>query len=118
MQSQERIRKMNESHYGLTNDSILCKSGFIKTYSKPANPGRAKNFTNPPDYQLYFDHTNANTLANIVKNNQELSPPKTMNKTGQYGKDGGSLESKDSYRRGNNKLLGPSDLPTTRTTVK
>ena len=34
---------------------MLSKDGFIKTFSKPSNPGKAKNFTNPPDISTYFD---------------------------------------------------------------
>ena len=87
---------MNESTYGIKNgkyskkaflnffpvdlDSILCKSGFIKTYSKPSNPGRAKNFTNPPDYQIYFEQSTGNNNNSVTKNHESHSLPK--NKTG------------------------------------
>ena len=102
-------------------DSILCKDGFIKTYSKPSNPGRAKNFTNPPDYQIYFDHAGLSTTTATGggKNqlNESHSPP-TKNKQnmasltqqGNFLKDGsGSLDRGDSnpFKRPNSKLLGP-----------
>ena len=47
-------------------DSLLSKDGFIKSYSKPSNPSRAKNFTNPPDYAIYFEHSQAR---------KDFSPP-------------------------------------------
>ena len=105
-------------------DSILCKSGFIKSYSKPSNPGRAKNFTNPPDYQMYFDHTssaqNAAQVANITRQvgDSTVSPPKgkvsIMNQTASQIVKDNSLE--PSHRRPKSKLLDNSAAVTTRTT--
>ena len=59
---------LDESTYGLSNgkypfystyltvsaESVLSREGFFKHFSKPANPGKARNVANPPDYSVYY----------------------------------------------------------------